>query len=467
MANAAAPTLQFLGAAGGVTGSKFLFSYNSDQVLIDCGLFQGLKELRQRNWTPLPIDLAQLRSVVLTHAHIDHSGYLPRVVSQGFRGPVYATPGTCDLLRVMLPDAAHLQEEEARYANRSGYSKHTPALPLYTVEHAEAALKLLRPVRFGEKIEVANGVVLDFGRVGHILGAGSARFNFAVNGQQKTLIDSGDLGRYDRPILKDPEAGGAADWLLIESTYGNRIHPKDSEDALRAVIKETAAARRCLIIPAFAIGRTQDLVYTIRKMEDDGEIPVIPVHVDSPMGIEATEIYCRHTDEHDFEMAQLRSHESCPISSHHMIVDKTPEQSKAINNLKGPLIIISASGMATGGRVLHHLKHRLPNPETTVLLAGYQSEGTRGRSLQDGAKEIKMLGEVIPVRATVKVLDGFSAHADQGEIMRWLGTFPKAPKTTYIVHGEAAGANALADVIRQRLKWNVEIAKYQQKVSLA
>jgi metallo-beta-lactamase family protein len=404
---------------------------------------------------------------VLTHAHIDHSGYLPRIVSQGFRGPVYATPGTCDLLRVMLPDAAHLQEEEARYANRNGYSKHTPALPLYTIEHAEAALKLLRPVRFGEKVEVAQGVVLDFGRVGHILGAGSARFNFAVNGQQKTLIDSGDLGRYDRPILKDPEPGAAADWLLIESTNGNRLHPKDSEDALRAVIKETAAERRCLIIPAFAIGRTQDLLYTIRKMEDEGEIPVMPVHVDSPMGIEATEIYCRHTDEHDFEMAQLRRHESCPISSHHMIVDKTPEQSKAINNLKGPMIIISASGMATGGRVLHHLKHRLPNPDTTVLLAGYQSEGTRGRSLQDGAKEIKMLGEVIPVRATVKVLDGFSAHADQGEILRWLGTFPKAPKITYIVHGEAAGANALADVIRQRLKWNVEIAKYQQKVSLA
>ncbi len=467
MANAAAPTLQFLGAAGGVTGSKFLFSHNSDQVLIDCGLFQGLKELRQRNWAPLPIDLAQLRSVVLTHAHIDHSGYLPRIVYQGFRGPVFATPGTCDLLRVMLPDAAYLQEEEARYANRKGYSKHTPALPLYTVEHAEAALKLLRPVRFGEKVEVAKGVVLDFGRVGHILGAGSARFSFEVNGQQKTLIDSGDLGRSDRPILKDPEPGRAADWLLIESTYGNRNHPKDSEDALRAVIKETAAEHRCLIIPAFAIGRTQDLVYTIRKMEDEGEIPVIPVHVDSPMGIEATEIYCRHIDEHDFEMAQLRNHESCPISSRHMIVDRTPEQSKAINNLKGPLIIISASGMATGGRVLHHLKHRLPNPETTVLFVGYQSEGTRGRSLQDGAKEIKMLGEVIPVRAKVKVLDGFSAHADQGEIMRWLGTFPKAPKTTYVVHGEAAGANALADMIRQRLKWNVEIAKYQQKVMLA
>ncbi len=466
MANASLPTLQFLGAAGGVTGSKFLFSNDSDQVLIDCGLFQGLKELRLRNWAPLPIDLARLRGVILTHAHIDHSGYLPRVAAKGFKGPVYATPGTCDLLRVMLPDAAHLQEEEARYANRKGYSKHSPALPLYTIEDAEAALKLLRPVRFGAPIEVVKGVMLDFGRVGHILGAGSARFTFEVNRQKKILLDSGDLGRYDRPILKDPEPGGTADWLLIESTYGNRIHPKKSETELRAVIKETAEQRRCLIIPAFAIGRTQELVYTIRKMEDAGEIPAIPVYVDSPMGIEATEIYSRHTEEHDFEMARLSSSELSPLRSRRMVVAKTPEQSKAINNMKGPLIIISASGMATGGRVLHHLKHRLPNPDTTVLLAGYQAEGTRGRSLQDGAKEVKMLGKLIPVHAKVKVLDGFSAHADQGEILRWLGTFQRAPRMTYIVHGEASGANALAAVIRQRLKWNVEIAKFQQKVVL-
>ncbi|MGH7888781.1 MAG: MBL fold metallo-hydrolase RNA specificity domain-containing protein [Candidatus Binatia bacterium] len=467
MANAAAPTLQFLGAAGGVTGSKFLLSINSDQVLIDCGLFQGLKELRQRNWAPVPIDLARLRAVILTHAHIDHSGYLPRVVAKGFKGPVYATPGTCDLLRVMLPDAAHLQGEEARYANRKGYSKHTPALPLYTIEDAEQTLRLLRPTRNGDAVKIAKGVFLEFGRVGHILGAGSARISFEVNGKKKALLDSGDLGRYDRPILKDPEPAGTADWLLIESTYGNRIHPQESVAELRNLIKETAAERRCLVIPAFAIGRTQDLVYTIRQMEDAGEIPSIPVYVDSPRGIEATEIYSRHTEEHDFEMAQLSNHKRNPLRSRRMIVAKTAEQSKAINNMKGPLIIISASGMATGGRVLHHLKHRLPHDDTTVLLAGYQAEGTRGRSLQDGAKEIKMLGEVIPVRAKVKVLDGFSAHADQGEILRWLGTFPKAPKITYIVHGESAGANALAEVIRQRLKWNVEIAKFQQKVTLA
>jgi len=467
MAKADTPTLQFLGAAGGVTGSKFLFSHGGEQVLIDCGLFQGLKELRLKNWAPVPIDLSRLRAVILTHAHIDHSGYLPRIVSRGYIGPVFATPATCDLLGVMLPDAAHLQEEEARYANRKGYSKHAPALPLYTVEDANRTLKLLRPTRVGEAVEVVKGAFADFGRVGHILGAGSVRLSFQVNGQKRILVDSGDLGRYDRPILKDPEPAGRADWLLIESTYGNRIHPKESEADLRNVIRETTAQRGCLLIPAFAIGRTQELVYTIRKMEDEGEIPSIPVHIDSPMGIEATEIYSRHTEEHDFEMARLSNHERNPIRSRHMVVDRTPEESKSINNIKGPLIIISASGMATGGRVLHHLKRRLPNPDTTVLLAGYQAAGTRGRLLQDGAKEIKMLGEMIPVRAKVKVLDGFSAHADQGEILRWLGTFPNPPRMTYIVHGEPAAANGLADVIRERLKWPVEIAKFNQKVALA
>jgi metallo-beta-lactamase family protein len=466
MANIATPTLQFLGAAGGVTGSKFLFSVNSDQILLDSGLFQGLKELRLRNWAPLPIDLGRLRAVILTHAHIDHSGYLPRLVAKGFKGPVFATPGTCDLLRVMLPDAAYLQEEEARYANRKGYSKHTPALPLYTIEDAERSLQLLRPTRNGAAVEVARGVSLEFARVGHILGAGSARLSFEVGGKQKILLDSGDLGRYDRPILKDPEPARVADWLLIESTYGNRVHAQESLAELRDVIRQTAAERRCLVIPAFAIGRTQELVYTIREMEDGGEIPAIPVYVDSPMGIEATEIYARHIDEHDFEMARLSNHEKNPLRSRRMIVAKSQEQSRAINDVKGPLIIVSASGMATGGRVLHHLKQRLPQDDTTVLLAGYQAEGTRGRLLQDGAKEIKMLGQVVPVRAKVSVLDGFSAHADQGEILRWLKTFPKAPKTTYIVHGEAAGANGLAELIREQLKWNVEIAKFQQKVSL-
>lgn len=466
MASSVKASLQFLGAAGGVTGSKFLFTFADDQILLDCGLFQGLKELRLRNWAPVPVDLARLRAVILTHAHIDHTGYLPRLVSKGYKGPVFATPATCDLLNVMLPDAAHLQEEEARYANRKGYSKHTPALPLYTVEDAERSLKLLRPTRVGESVQVTKDVFLDYGRVGHILGAGSARLAFTVNGEKRTLMDSGDLGRYNRPILKDPDPAGAADWLLVESTYGDRAHPEESEAELRSIIKATAEERGCLLIPAFAIGRTQDLIYTIRKMEGGGEIPPMPVYVDSPMGIEATEIYSRHRAEHDFEMTQLSNHAHNPLRSQRMIVARSAEQSRAINDLTGPLIIISASGMATGGRVLHHLKHRLPKLDTTVLLVGYQAEGTRGRSLQDGAKEIKMLGEVIPVRAKIKVLDGFSAHADQGEILRWLGTFRKPPRKTYVVHGEPVAAAAMAQIIRERLKWNVEVARYQQKVLL-
>ncbi len=467
MARSTAPTLQFLGAAGGVTGSKYLFTCQSGQVLIDCGLFQGLKELRLRNWAPLPIDLAQLRAVVLSHAHIDHSGYLPRLVAEGYRGPVLATPGTCDLLRVMLPDAAYLQEEEARYANKKGYSKHAPALPLYTTADAEQALRLLSPVINGAAVEVVNGVFAAFNRVGHILGAGSVRLSFEVKGQKKHLLDSGDLGRYQRPILKDPEPAEPADWLLLESTYGNRFHTQDSVENFRDIINEVVDQKGCLIIPAFAVGRTQELLYTIRKLEEAGEIPVIPVHVDSPMGIEATDIYCRHTTEHDFEMAALRSAEGCPISSRNMSVHRTPDESKSINKLKGPLIIVSASGMATGGRVLHHLKQRLPDPGTTVLFAGYQAEGTRGRLLQDGAKEIKLLGQLVPVRAKIKLLDGFSAHADQGEILRWLGAFKNPPQKTYIVHGEPAAASTLAQIIRKRLRWPVAIAKFNQKVSLA
>jgi metallo-beta-lactamase family protein len=467
MARSATPTLQFLGAAGGVTGSKYLFGGHSGLVLIDCGLFQGLKELRLKNWLPLPIELSQLRAVVLTHAHIDHAGYLPRLVAKGYRGPVFATPGTCDLLQVMLPDAAHLQEEEARYANKKGFSKHAPALPLYTVEDAERALRLLRPTANGEGVEVASGVFAEFGRVGHILGASSVRLSFKANGEKRILLDSGDLGRYDRPILKDPEPAKPADWLLVESTYGNRLHSRDWQDVLGNIVKEIAARRGCLIIPAFAIGRTQELLYTIRKLEDEGTIPAIPVHVDSPMGIEATEIYCRHTNEHDFEMAALRDEERSPISSRHMTVHRTPEESKAINKLNGPLVIISASGMATGGRVLHHLKQRLPEAHNMVLLSGYQAEGTRGRALQDGAKEIKMLGQVVPVRAQIKMIDGFSAHADQAEILRWLSTFKKPPRRTYIVHGEPPASSALADVIGKQLKWSVTVARLNQIISLA
>lgn len=460
-------SLQFLGAVGGVTGSKFLITFGGEQVLLDCGLFQGLKELRLRNWSPPPIDVKKLGGIVLTHAHLDHSGYLPRLVARGFNGPVYATPATCDLLKVMLLDAAYLQEEEARYANKRGYSKHRPALPLYTVEDANRSLRLLRPTKIGEEGQLAAGMWLRFSRVGHILGAAAARIGYEEGNQKRYLVDSGDLGRYGRPILKDPMAVKSADWLMVESTYGDRFHPPNPEAELAEIAKDVADQGRCLIIPSFAVGRMQELIYTIRKLEDENKIPSLPLHVDSPMAINATEIYCQHPEEHDLDMQLLADKVREPLCSHRFFIHKTQEESKAINNLNGPFILISSSGMATGGRVLHHLRQRLPDAKTTVLFVGYQAAGTRGQALQQGAKEIKMFGQMVTVRAEIKTIDGFSAHADQAEVLRWLQGFEKAPRKTYVVHGEPKASAALAGQMRERLGWNVEIPTYGDKMTLS
>ena len=450
------PEIKFLGGAGTVTGSKFLVSYRGTQILLDCGLFQGLKELRLRNWAPFSVNVKELHAVILTHAHIDHSGYLPKLVKLGFRGEVFATSATCDLLRILLPDAAHLQEEEAGYANRRGYSKHKPALPLYTVEDAQRALGLLRPITYGHEVELSKGLSFRFYRTGHILGAAAIRVGFETSEGKKYLVDSGDLGRYGRPILKDPDPIAYADWLLLESTYGNRTHSQNPEAELARIIETVAVEKGCLIIPSFAVGRTQEIIYSIRKLENEGKIPAIPVHVDSPMAINATNIYCAHPEEHDFDMQLLKDAKLCPLCSKKSYIHRTAEESKAINDLSGPLIIISASGMATGGRVLHHLKRRLPDPKTTVLFVGFQAEGTRGSTLQSGKPEVKMLGEIIPVRADVKTIDGFSAHADQREILRWLGCFKTPPKKTFVIHGEPLASRALATLLRD-MKWNTEI----------
>lgn len=433
---------------------------------MDCGLFQGLKELRLRNWADPPIDVENLGAIVLTHAHIDHSGYLPRLVARGYQGPVFATPATCALLGVLLPDAAHLQEEEARFANQQGYSKHKPALPLYTVDDANRALRLLRPAKFGAELELGGGLVLCFHRVGHILGAAAVRISWETGNRRRRLLDSGDLGRYGRPILKDPEPIGGADWLLVESTYGDRLHPRNPEEELAEVVRAVVEEKGCLIIPSFAVGRTQELIYSIKKLEDEGKIPSIPVHVDSPMAINATDIYCAHTEEHDLDMKLLMDEKLCPICCGQFTVHRTADESKAINKLAGPFILLSASGMATGGRILHHLRRRLPDPKTTVLFVGFQADGTRGRALQDGKKEIKMFGEMIPVKAKIKTIDGFSAHADQSEILRWLGNFEKAPRKTYVVHGEPGASAVLADLIKDKLNWNVAVAKFGEKAAL-
>jgi metallo-beta-lactamase family protein len=466
MTQHASATLRFLGAAGTVTGSKFLVRANGEQVLLECGLFQGLKELRLRNWRPAPFDPAAIDAVVLSHAHIDHSGYLPLLVRRGFRGPILCTTATADLLAVLLIDAAKLQEEEAANANRYGYSKHKPALPLYTTEDAQAALRLVQSRGYGEPFAVTPHVSAVFRRAGHILGAATVELQLAGH-TPLTLVHSGDLGRWNRPILHDPEPVPAADVLLVESTYGDRSHIPSAEADLVRIVSEAARRGGALLVPAFAVGRTQELIWMLRQLEDAGRIPVLPVFLDSPMAISVTDIYCRHRQEHDLDMQALTDQRRSPLRSNNFQFVRTATESKALNNHPGPLIIIAGSGMATGGRVLHHLKLRLPDERTTVLLPGYQAAGTRGRSLHDGARALRMHGQDVPVRARIEILDGLSAHADRDDILRWLGGFTRSPQLTYVVHGEPHAARSLAETIRARFGWTVQIAQDGAEVPLS
>ena len=458
------PTLTFLGGAGGtVTGSKHLLENGESRVLLDCGLFQGLKELRQRNWAAPPVDPRTLGAVILSHAHIDHSGYLPRLCRDGFTGPVYCTPGTSDLLQVMLPDAAHLQEEEAAFANRHRTSKHDPALPLYTIADAERALAQVKRVDFGQPFTATRGVEARFTPSGHILGAGLVTCE--IGGRR--LVFSGDLGRYDVPIMVDPEPVAEADVLLVESTYGNRVHPPDDPaDRLTAAVRRAVEQKGWLLIPAFAVGRSQEILYDLRELEKRGVIPSLPVFLDSPMGIQATAIYAAHTEEHDPALARVVAGGTAPFAPKRFALSRSVEDSKRLNDTAGPGIIVAGSGMATGGRILHHLKRLLPDPKTTVLFVGYQAAGTRGRLLKDGAAEIRMLGMMVPVNATIMVSDAYSAHADREEILRWLGGFRRPPGMTYVVHGEAGAAEALRDAIVNRLGWNAAVAQDGQRVTL-
>lgn len=459
------PTLQFFGGAGTVTGSKYLIRAEQRQILLDAGLFQGLKDLRLRNWAPPPFDPSAVEAVVLSHAHIDHSGYLPLLVRRGFRGTIFCTSGTADLLGVMLLDAAHLQEEDAAQANRRGYSKHKPALPLYTVRDAENALKHVTACPYGEPIAVADQVKAIFRRAGHILGSATVELQIGHESPLR-LVFSGDLGRWDQPIIRDPELVPRADILLLESTYGGRRHGAASEVELARVINDAVKRGGALVIPAFAVGRAQELVWMLRRLEEQNKIPSLPVYMDSPMAIRVSDIYCRHPEEHDLEMAALMDEEHCPLHSRQYHLVETMEESQGLDRLTGACIIISASGMATGGRVLHHLEQRLPDPRTTVVLVGYQAAGTRGRSLQEGAKTVRMHGQDVPVRAKIETLDGLSAHADQEEIFRWLAGFTQPPQQTYLVHGESEQAEALAQAIGQRLGWKVEIARDGQVIEL-
>ena len=456
-------TLTFLGAAGTVTGSKHYLQSGQTRLLLDCGLFQGLKELRLRNWAPCPVPAASIGGVLLSHAHIDHSGALPRLGREGFRGPIYCTPGTADLLKIMLPDAAHLQEEEADFFNRHQTSKHQPALPLFTTADADHVLTQVRPVGFNDSFSPAQGVTARFINAGHILGAGLVEVS--ING--RTLVFSGDLGRYGVPIMRDPDPVLAADVLLVESTYGNRLHPADDHrDRLVSGVQRTFQKKGWLLIPAFAVGRSQEILYDLRELEGAARIPSLPVYLDSPMAIEATAMYARHAEEHDQDLQRAEASGERPFAPKRVRICKSADDSKRLNDTDGPGIIIAGSGMATGGRILHHLARRLPDERTTVLFVGYQAAGTRGRLLREGAREMKMLGQSVPVRATIMASDSYSAHADQGEILRWLGGFTSPPETTYIVHGEPDAAAALQTLIASRLKWRAVVAQDGQRVDL-
>lgn len=461
-------TLQFLGGTGTVTGSKYLLESGGSRVMIDCGLFQGLKELRLRNWEPLPIKPASVNAVLLTHAHIDHSGYLPRFVRDGFTGPIYATPGTSDLIDILLPDSARLQEEDASFANRRGFSKHKPALPLYTEKDARAALKRVQSVGYNQVVTVSKGIQARFIPAGHILGSSFVEIEVTEPGRDPIkILFSGDIGRYDEPILNDPSSVAEADYLLIESTYGGRLHEKTNpKDRLAEIINAAVERDGKVIIPAFAVGRTQLLIYYLRELEAEGRIPILPVAVDSPMATAATRIYARRTEDHDPEMQQLNKARQNPLSTRRFSLVHTPNGSKALDVQPGPAIIISASGMATGGRILHHLARFLPDPASVIVLAGYQAEGTRGWRLQEGEKEIKIHGEWVPIRARVENIGSLSAHADQAELLRWLSGFKRPPRTTFIVHGESEGSTSLQEQIVKRLGWKTVIPTHQQIVEL-
>ena len=456
------PSLTFLGAAGTVTGSKHLLEGAGVRVLVDCGLFQGLKELRERNWQPLPVTASNIHAVVLTHAHLDHCGYLPRLVADGFRGRIFCTPGTQDLCSVVLPDSAKIQEEDARDANRHGYSKHHPALPLYTSNDAARALMQLQPVGFHRAVPVAAGIELDFLPAGHLLGSAYAR----IKCDGTTILFGGDLGRYNRPVLPDPSPVAEADTLLLESTYGDRLHePDDDGRRLAAIVSDAAARGGKLIIPAFAIGRVEEVIYALKRLEDAGRIPVLPVYVDSPMAARALAFYAGRTDELDDEITPSAPGVKAFATTRMTTVTSAQQSIELVASAK-PAIIIASSGMATGGRVLHHLAATLPSPKHTVLFVGYQAAGTRGRLLVDGARQVRIKGLDIPVGARIEKIDSMSAHADAAEIMKWLDGFKRPPAMTYLVHGEAGALEALRARIAAERQWSVRVARHFERVEI-
>jgi metallo-beta-lactamase family protein len=472
--------IQFLGAAGTVTGSKHLINTGDHtgkvgfQVLIDCGLFQGPKEWREANWRDTPIPAKEIDAVILTHAHLDHCGWIPRLVKEGFRGPIYATAPTIDLCGIILPDSGHLQEEDARFYNKTKKSKHDPALPLYTFDEAEKSLQYFQPVQVGETRELSPEISFRFVRAAHILGSCMAEVSLRTDGSVRRLLFTGDIGRVrdhkvapGKVVHSGPTEGEIADLVVMESTYGNRTHPKeDPMPELAALI--TAAANRggSIVVPAFAIERTQKFVFILKHLIESGQIPRMPVFCDSPMAIKAVEIFLKHDEEYSDETREMIRKYGSPLAWPGFTFASTPEESKKINESRMPSIIISSSGMVTGGRILHHLAQRLPDPRNLVLFIGFQAPGTRGFAIKSGAEEIKIFGDFVPIRAQTAALEQFSDHADPPELLQWLRTFKNQPATTYLVHGEPDASGLLRDLMEKELGWKVEIAQYKEKVEV-
>lgn len=450
--------LSFLGGVGTVTGSKYLVEHEAHRILVDCGLFQGFKALRLKNWAPFPLEPRSIETVILTHAHIDHSGGLPLLVKRGFAGRILCSKATADLCQILLPDAGHLQEKDAEFANRHGFSKHRPALPLYTLADARKALEHLTPIPFDQDRTLAGGASIRLRRAGHILGAATVQLGWAGT----TIVFSGDLGRYADPIMLDPVSVERADYLLVESTYGDRRHDKrDPADALAEIVKTTIARGGTVVIPAFAVGRAQSLMFHFQRLKSQGRLPNVPIFLDSPMAEDASDIFCANIKDQKLPEAECRR--SCAVAHYVRSVD----ESKALTANPMPKVIISASGMATGGRVLHHLKQYAPDRKNTILFAGFQAGGTRGAAMISGAANIKMYGEYVPVRAQVNNLDMLSAHADADEILRWLRGFKTPPRMTFITHGEPAAADALRHRIEDELGWPCMVPDQGQRVGLA
>ena len=473
--------IQFLGAAGTVTGSKHLINTSLDgdgekgfQVLIDCGLFQGQKEWRERNWQELPIPAKEIDAVILTHAHLDHCGWIPRLVKEGFRGPIYATAPTIDLCGIILPDSGHLQEEDAEFYNKVKKSKHDPALPLYTLEEAQECLQYFKLAQVGEDKQLSPGFSFRFVRAAHILGSCMAEVTLKTNGQSRRLLFSGDIGRVrnqtvapGKVVHSGPNEGEIADLVVMESTYGNRQHPEnDPRPELAGVIRQTAQRGGSIVVPAFAVERTQKFVFMMKELIESGQIPRVPVFCDSPMAIKAVEIYLKYEDEYTDEARTLIKKYGSPLQWSGFTFASTPEESKKINEARYPSIIISSSGMVTGGRVLHHLAQRLPDPKNTVIFIGFQAPGTRGFTIKSGAKEVKIFGDFVPIRAQTAAFEQFSDHADPRELLEWLRTFPQKPRVTYLVHGETGASSQLRDTMARELGWDVQVAEWMQKVQV-